>query len=80
VGQRGRRATLENASAVIGAHLEGKTHPAAAGRQDFDWSADKSVRLIASGRVKATYLSERRIGIRSDHDREYLDACAQESA
>jgi hypothetical protein len=30
-------------------------------------------RLIAAGKVKATQLSTRRIGI--DHDREYLDAC-----
>jgi hypothetical protein len=32
-------------------------------------------RLIAAGRVKVTRLSERRIGIRSDHDQEYLDSC-----
>jgi predicted site-specific integrase-resolvase len=32
-------------------------------------------RLILAGKVKATRLSERRIGIRSDHDQEYLDAC-----
>jgi hypothetical protein len=70
---------LGNAPAVIGAHPEEKTHPAATEDDDFDWSADNSVRLIASGRLKATYLSERRIGIRSDHDREYLDARTQES-
>jgi predicted site-specific integrase-resolvase len=32
-------------------------------------------RLIAAGKVKVTRLSTRRIGIRSDHDREYLDSC-----
>jgi len=32
-------------------------------------------RLIESGRVKATRLSERRIGIRSDDDLEYLNSC-----
>jgi len=37
-------------------------------------------RLIAAGRVKVTQLSERRIGIRSDHDREYLDSCLRDSA
>ena len=31
-------------------------------------------RLVAAGRVKVTRLSERRIGIRSDHDQEYLDS------
>jgi hypothetical protein len=55
----------------------GNANPAAAGGQSFDRSADNSVRLIASGRVKATKMSERRIGIRSDHDQEYLDSCAR---
>ena len=32
-------------------------------------------RLITAGRVKVTQLSARRIGIRSDHDREYLNSC-----
>jgi hypothetical protein len=32
-------------------------------------------RLIAAGKVRITHLSERRIGIRADHDREYLDGC-----
>jgi hypothetical protein len=32
-------------------------------------------RLNADGKLKFTKLSERRIGIRSDHDQEYLDAC-----
>jgi hypothetical protein len=32
-------------------------------------------RLVAAGKVKVTRLSDRRIGIRSDHDREYLDSC-----
>jgi hypothetical protein len=37
-------------------------------------------RLVAAGRVKVTYLSERRIGVRSDHDREYLDSCLRDRA
>jgi hypothetical protein len=35
-------------------------------------------RLIAAGKVKVTNLSRRRIGIRSDHDQEYLDSCIRE--
>jgi hypothetical protein len=35
-------------------------------------------RIVASGKVKVTRLSERRIGIRSDHDAEYLDSCLEE--
>ena len=35
-------------------------------------------RLMAAGRVKKTQLSERRIGIRSDHDLEYLNSCERE--
>jgi hypothetical protein len=31
--------------------------------------------LNKTGKLKFTKLSERRIGIRSDHDREYLDSC-----
>jgi hypothetical protein len=34
-------------------------------------------RIIADGRVKVTRLSARRIGIRSDHDQEYLDSCIE---
>src|SRR5262245_23997352 len=37
-------------------------------------------RVIESGRVKVTQLSERRFGIRSDHDREYLDSCLRDGA
>ena len=37
-------------------------------------------RLIASKQVKVTHLSERRIGIRTDHDQEYLDSCVGDSA
>jgi hypothetical protein len=40
------------------------------------FSRSTGQRLIAAGRVKVTRLSERRIGIRSDHDQEYLDSCA----
>ena len=36
-------------------------------------------RLIAAGRVRVTYLSDRRIGIRSDHDLEYLNSCERDS-
>jgi hypothetical protein len=35
-------------------------------------------RLVAARRVKVTYLSERRIGVRSDHDEEYLTSCARD--
>ena len=47
----------------------------------LDWCAMRGFsvstgrRLINSGRVKITRLSERRIGIRSDHDLEYLNSC-----
>jgi hypothetical protein len=34
-------------------------------------------RLIAAGKVKVTRLSERRIGIRSDHDAEFLASCME---
>jgi len=37
-------------------------------------------RIIKSGRVKITDLSARRIGIREDHDREYLDSCVRGGA
>jgi hypothetical protein len=37
-------------------------------------------RVIAEGRVKVTWLSERRMGIRSDHDLEYLNAGLREGA
>jgi hypothetical protein len=37
-------------------------------------------RIVAAGKVKVTHLSERRIGIRSDHDLEYLDSCVRDSA
>jgi hypothetical protein len=43
-------------------------------------SVPQGRRLIDSGRLKVTQLSERRIGIRSDHDREYLDSCLRDSA
>jgi hypothetical protein len=32
-------------------------------------------RLQRTGKVKVTYLSERRKGVREDHDREYLESC-----
>jgi predicted site-specific integrase-resolvase len=34
-------------------------------------------RLHLAGKLKLTRLSERRVGVRSDHDREYLDACLE---
>jgi hypothetical protein len=37
-------------------------------------------RLAAAGRVKLTYLSTRRVGVRSDHDQEYLDSCLRDGA
>jgi hypothetical protein len=37
-------------------------------------------RLVEAGRLKITRLSERRIGVRSDHDKEYLDACLEGGA
>jgi hypothetical protein len=37
-------------------------------------------RLAAVGRLKITHLSERCIGVRSDHDREYLDSCLRDGA
>jgi hypothetical protein len=37
-------------------------------------------RLAAAGRVRLTQLSTRRIGVRSDHDQEYLDSCVRDSA
>jgi predicted site-specific integrase-resolvase len=52
----------------------------------LDWCQMRGIsvatgrRLIAAGRVKATQLSERRIGIRSDHDQEFLDSCLRDSA
>jgi hypothetical protein len=40
-------------------------------------SKQTGVRLVRKGRVKVTQLSGPRLGIRSDHDREYLDSCAR---
>ena len=37
-------------------------------------------RLVETKRVKLTRLSARRIGVRSDHDKEYLDSCLEGSA
>ena len=37
-------------------------------------------RIINSGRVKVTYLSERRIGIREDHNAEFQDSCIRGGA
>jgi hypothetical protein len=35
-------------------------------------------RLAKAGKVKITQMSERRIGVREDHHREYLDSCLRE--
>ena len=35
-------------------------------------------RLVKKGKLRITRLSERRIGVRTDDDRAYLDACASE--
>jgi len=51
-----------------------------------EWCADKGFsratgrRLVAAGKVKVTQLSPRRIGVREDHDREYLDSCVRDGA
>jgi hypothetical protein len=37
-------------------------------------------RLCREGKVKVTRLSEKRVGIRSDHDREFLDRCIEGGA
>jgi hypothetical protein len=37
-------------------------------------------RLVREGKVKITQLSRRRIGVRADHDAEYLDACLRNGA
>ena len=37
-------------------------------------------RIRKAGKIKITHLSERRIGVREDHDREFLDNCARASA
>jgi hypothetical protein len=34
-------------------------------------------RLVRAGKVKITDLSPRRIGVREDHDQEYLDSCVR---
>jgi hypothetical protein len=37
-------------------------------------------RLQRAGKVKVTYLSPRRKGVREDHDQEYLDSCVRGGA
>jgi hypothetical protein len=34
--------------------------------------------IAKAGKLKTVQLSECRVGVRSDHDREYLDACLRE--
>jgi hypothetical protein len=51
-----------------------------------DWCTMRGVsvatgrRLAEAGRVKITQLSARRIGVRSDHDLQYLDSCLRDGA
>jgi len=51
-----------------------------------EWCAMRGIsvatgrRLAAAGKVKVTHLSERIIGVRSDHDQEYLDSCLRDPA
>jgi len=40
-------------------------------------SVSTGERLEDAGKVKVTYLSPRRKGVREDHDREYLESCAR---
>jgi hypothetical protein len=44
------------------------------------FSKSTGERLIAAGKVKVTYLSARRIGIREDHAHEYLESCRRAGA
>jgi hypothetical protein len=41
------------------------------------FSVSTGERLARAGKVKVTYLSPRRKGVREDHDREYLDSCTR---
>ena len=49
----------------------------------LDWvklrgfSLSTGERLARAGRVRVTYLSPRRKGVREDHDREYLESCTR---
>jgi hypothetical protein len=51
-----------------------------------DWCRMRGVsiatarRLAEAGRVKLTQLSTRRLGVRSDHDLEYLNICLRDGA
>ena len=38
-------------------------------------SLSTAERLMRAGKVKVTFLSKRRKGVRTDHDQEYLDSC-----
>jgi hypothetical protein len=44
------------------------------------FSLSTGERLARAGKVKVTYLSPRRKGVREDHDREYLDSCTRGGA
>jgi hypothetical protein len=43
-------------------------------------SLSTAERLARAGKVRVTYLSERRKGVRTDHDQEYLDSCLRGGA
>jgi predicted site-specific integrase-resolvase len=43
-------------------------------------SVATALRLAKAGKVKVTHMSERKRGVRSDHDQEYLDSCLRDSA
>jgi hypothetical protein len=43
-------------------------------------SLSTAERLMRAGKVKVTFLSERRKGVRTDHDQEYLDSCLRGGA
>ena len=44
------------------------------------FSLSTGERLARAGKVKVTYFSPRRKGVREDHDREYLDSCTRGGA
>jgi hypothetical protein len=50
-------------------------------RPFLDWCALRGIsvatgrRLAKAGKVRLTQLSQRRVGVRDDHDQEYLDSC-----
>jgi predicted site-specific integrase-resolvase len=41
-------------------------------------SVPTALRLAKAGKVKVTNLTERKRGVRSDHDQQYLDSCLRD--